>query len=345
MLTRPPAQPELYFSVGSVYIRKKWASLVLLVLQTTVLVLLMRYSRVNAGDTPYLVSCAVVASEALKVVTSLVLLRSRQASWADVTLQLQEEFVHRDTLKLAVPGLLYLIQNNLLFIALSNLEAAVYQVTYQLKLMTTAVFSVAMLGKRLSSEQVLALFMLTGGVALVQLSESRNNSPSRQLARQDQDPLLGLGCVLLACISSGFAGVYLERVMKHGRPVSIWMRNVQLGVFGFLFGMVTVVGTDLHRVWALGFFQGFNAVVWNVVLIQAAGGLLVAAVIVYADNILKGFATSVSIVLSSIISVFLFSFELSAGFVLGAAMVVVAVVLYGRKDSPAVVAKPKATQI
>ena len=35
---------------------------------------------------------------------------------------------------------------------------------------------------------------------------------------------------------------------------------------------------------------------------QAAGGLVVAAVIKYADNILKGFATAVSIVLSSIFS-------------------------------------------
>ena len=38
---------------------------------------------------------------------------------------------------------------------------------------------------------------------------------------------------------------------------------------------------------------------------KALGGLVVAAVIKYADNILKGFATAVSIVLSSILSYFL----------------------------------------
>jgi len=94
-----------------------------------------------------------------------------------------------------------------------------------------------------------------------------------------------------------------------------------------------------------GFFQGFNVVVWNVVVIQAAGGLLVAAVIVYADNILKGFATSVSIVLSSIVSVFLFSFRLSFGFVVGATIVVLAVILYGRKDAPAPVSKTTKPQV
>lgn len=40
-------------------------------------------------------------------------------------------------------------------------------------------------------------------------------------------------------------------------------------------------------------------------LLQALGGLVIAAVIKYADNILKGFATSLSIILSTLISYFL----------------------------------------
>ena len=39
-------------------------------------------------------------------------------------------------------------------------------------------------------------------------------------------------------------------------------------------------------------------------LLQALGGLVIAAVIKYADNILKGFATSLSIILSTLISYF-----------------------------------------
>ena len=36
-----------------------------------------------------------------------------------------------------------------------------------------------------------------------------------------------------------------------------------------------------------GFFHGFDGLVATVVFLQAAGGLLVAAVVKYADNILK----------------------------------------------------------
>ena len=63
---------------------------------------------------------------------------------------------------------------------------------------------------------------------------------------------------------------------------------------------------------------------------KALGGLVIAAVIKYADNILKGFATSISIILSSIVSYFLLKdFEPSTLFIIGSSFVIAATFLYG----------------
>ena len=49
-------------------------------------------------------------------------------------------------------------------------------------------------------------------------------------------------------------------------------------------------------------------------MLQSLGGLLVAAVIKYADNILKGFSTAGSILLSCIASIYIFDFQVCSCF-------------------------------
>jgi UDP-sugar transporter A1/2/3 len=69
-----------------------------------------------------------------------------------------------------------------------------------------------------------------------------------------------------------------------------------------LFGLLNVLLLDGKKVSSEGIFQGYNYMVWTIVFLSALGGLLIAAVITYADNIIKGFAMSLSIVLSTLIS-------------------------------------------
>ncbi len=77
-----------------------------------------------------------------------------------------------------------------------------------------------------------------------------------------------------------------------------------------------------------GFLYGYGPAVWSVVCLQAAGGLLVAAVMKYADNILKGFATAMSIICSCLLSMVLFGFQPSGMFLSGASLVLGAIYLY-----------------
>uniref|UniRef100_A0A7S3LKD9 UDP-N-acetylglucosamine transporter n=1 Tax=Aplanochytrium stocchinoi TaxID=215587 RepID=A0A7S3LKD9_9STRA len=327
------SRPAMRVPVLDVEVELKWISLVLMVFQNTLLVLIMRYSRVYANDgVLYLTSTAVVMSELFKFIIAITGTFHESSSISKGFIaHLKDEIFHVDTIKLAVPGLLYTVQNNLLFIALSNLEAAIYQVTYQLKILTTAVFSVALLGKHISSLQTISLFILTAGVAAVQLSQESFTKKETDDESNEQNPFLGLICVLLACCSSGFAGVYFEKILKQGRKVSLFVRNIQLSLFGMSLGLVGVVARDFEKVNSNGFFQGYNKVVWTVILVQAGSGFVIASVMKYADNILKGFATAISIILSSVISVYLFDFRITLLFFFGVVLVSMAVFLYGYK--------------
>nr|XP_029541966.1 UDP-N-acetylglucosamine transporter-like isoform X2 [Oncorhynchus nerka] len=211
--------------------RLKYLSLWVLVFQTTFLVLTMRYSRTLQGDGPrYLASSAVVVAELMKIITCVLLIfKEHSYNVRALNSILRQEITHKpkETLKLAIPSGIYTLQNNLLYVALSNLDAATYQVTYQLKILTTALFSVSMLGRRLGVYQWLSLLILMAGVALVQWpSESLGAPEKEQMSEGSQ--FVGMVAVLVACCSSGFAGVYFEKILKETKQ-SVWVRNIQLG--------------------------------------------------------------------------------------------------------------------
>uniref|UniRef100_A0A8C0MNI0 Solute carrier family 35 member A2 n=3 Tax=Canis lupus TaxID=9612 RepID=A0A8C0MNI0_CANLF len=305
--------------------RLKYISLAVLVVQNASLILSIRYARTLPGDR-FFATTAVVMAEVLKGLTCLLLLfAQKRGNVKHLALFLHEAVLvqYVDTLKLAVPSLIYTLQNNLQYVAISNLPAATFQVTYQLKILTTALFSVLMLNRSLSRLQWASLLLLFTGVAIVQAQQAGGGGP-RPL---DQNPGAGLAAVVASCLSSGFAGVYFEKILK-GSSGSVWLRNLQLGLFGTALGLVGLWWAEGTAVARRGFFFGYTPAVWGVVLNQAFGGLLVAVVVKYADNILKGFATSLSIVLSTVASIRLFGFHVDPLFALGAGLVIGAVYLY-----------------
>ena len=210
-----------------------------------------------------------------------------------------------------------------------------FQVSYQLKILTTALFSVIMLRKSLSATQWVSLIILFIGIATVQVQPTDPSKRASEKVNTEQSPTIGLSAVVVSCVCSGFAGVYFEKILKSSsQQSSVWLRNIQLGLFGTIIGLITMVVKDGPDVMEKGFFFAYTNFVWGVIFLQAGGGLIVALVVKYADNILKGFATSVSIIISTIASVYLFHFQLNAQFLIGSTLVIAAVYLYSKFPRP-----------
>jgi len=83
------------------------------------------------------------------------------------------------------------------------------QVTYQLKILTTALFSVAMLGKSVAPAQWTALLLLMSGVALVQVS--------LHFVETSQAPLH----LFLSCLADAGGGVCFSG--PRNRQPSCWL--------------------------------------------------------------------------------------------------------------------------
>ncbi|KAK6535408.1 hypothetical protein TWF694_001869 [Orbilia ellipsospora] len=344
----------------------KHISLVTLTFQNSALILIMHYSRImpTSPGGRYLTSTAVLMNEVIKLLICSVVAyydqtkkddQNEKASIWRTAWNVYSEVFKRDSWKLAVPAILYTLQNTLQYVAISNLDAATFQVTYQLKILTTALFSVTMLGRKLSVRQWLSLVLLTTGVAIVQLPTPTPPSPDPEPKSffkyiQDftssrfgtpesvpkDDPItqmngtLGFTAVIIACIISGLAGVYFEKILK-GASATVWVRNIQLSFFS-LFPALCLVLKDGGEISKRGFFGGYNDVVWTAIGFQAMGGIVVALCVNYADNIAKNFATSISIILSCIASVYYFNFVISLNFSIGSSIVIFATYLYSKPN-------------
>lgn len=288
----------------------------------------MHYSRIMplVDGHRYLASTAVFLNEVVKLSLSIIIAfydtKSTLGEPTPITTILKAIYTQvfsSDSWKLAIPAALYTLQNSLQYLAVSNLDAATFQVTYQLKILTTAIFSVTMLKRSLTTKKWISLVLLMAGVAVVQLPSPGASTSSEKAPRalleggaHEMSRSVGLIAVIVACAISGLAGVYFEKVLKDSNNVTLWIRNTQLAFWSlfpaFIFGVVFKDGAEIAK---NGFFQGYNGVVWTAIMFQAVGGLLVALVVNYADNIAKNFATSISIIISCVASVWLFDFNIT----------------------------------
>uniref|UniRef100_A0A7S1D9C7 UDP-galactose transporter n=1 Tax=Cyclophora tenuis TaxID=216820 RepID=A0A7S1D9C7_CYCTE len=357
--TTPPAAPKAptnetmasndkksFFSQGGF----RFLLLCFMVAQNSSTVLVSRYLRsAFPKEDQFNVNHLVCVTEIAKLLLSCLL--EFHATNGGLVKSIKENILDApmDALKISVPALLYLIQNTLLYVAISNLAAPLFQVTYQGKLVTTAIVSVMMLNRKYAVKQWICLVALSLGVAVVVLAEKKDDDSSSSANTAEQSLVLGLTCVTISCVCSALAGVYFEKVLKKKvtdtsgatkAPVSMWMRNVQLAFFSIVIAVAQGLGQGGDGE-PKPYLHGFSFWAWILVGLQAGGGLLVAAVIKYADNVLKGLATGVSVVVATSFSMVFFDTPLTGQFAMGAVMILISVYFFSN-DLPAACVKKSA---
>lgn len=226
-----------------------------------------------------------------------------------------------NTLLLIIPAGAYNLQNSLEYVAFANIDASTFSALVQIKMLFAAFFFRIVMKKKLCKRQFMSLIILTSGVMLCSIKKDGGDSTST-----------GILATIGIALTSGFASVYTEKVIKCSKnkqvKKSLAHTQAQLAIVSLVIMGLYTIFRDKAVILEKGFFYKFDGSAFIACFNSALGGVIVAAVLKYADSILKGYATAVSVVLTGIMSNILFGTSLSLPYGIGAINVICAVLLY-----------------
>jgi uncharacterized membrane protein len=144
--------------------------LCLLAVQNCFKSLLMRYVMKDKPD--FLTSTAVIGVEVVKLVLSvcyILIIDKRPLS--SIYTFMRDDSKH--AILLTIPAAAYSFQMSMEYVALANLNAAIFSVLVQTKLLTTASFSALILRTKFKYIQIISLVLLTVGVMLININSMK----------------------------------------------------------------------------------------------------------------------------------------------------------------------------
>lgn len=156
-----------------------------------------------------------------------------------------------------------------------------YAVLIQLKVATTAVAFRAAFGRTrpIGARRWAALLLLLLGCAASQLRTSVRETLAQ--------PLMGYVLVLTQCTISAVASIYTEWLLKRSSQ-SIYLQNLQMYVYGTLFGLAALASKGLTPV---DLIEGWNAAAFVSMGLLAFSGLTVSAIMKYGKKRVRERAT------------------------------------------------------
>jgi len=109
--------------------------------------------------------------------------------------------------------------------------------------------------------------------------------------------------------------------------------QIQMAAASLVIIGVFAVVSDLPTIVQVGIWHGFDRAAVIAVLSSAFGGLIVSAVLKYADSVLKGYATAASVMLTGLLSSMLLGTSLDLHFLLAVVNVTCSIALYSQNSA------------
>jgi len=259
----------------------------------------------------YDATAAVLLAEVAKLIFTVLMLSPEARSAVRPT---------ASCLLFAVPAVLYVVQNRLVFEALRRLAPPEYQLLNNMKLFTTSLVFRVTMKRRLTLLQWLALVLLAVGMAVAtreppSAAGGRDAASAVDGAGDDGRGMwTGIGYMTMVSWCSAFAGVSNEWLIK--RSPNALEANLWLYLFGLIpcCWQLSMTPDAWGRLLRL---EGFSLLTWMVVLCNAVLGQTIAFLLRYADSIVKLHAVCAAMGFTTVMSVCFLGFEVRFNMVAG----------------------------
>ncbi|XP_017700478.1 CMP-sialic acid transporter 5-like isoform X2 [Phoenix dactylifera] len=261
-------------------------------------------------------------TEVTKVLFAIIMLmfQARQQKVGEKSLLSISNIVQaaRNNVLLAIPALLYAINNYLKFIMQLYFNPATVKMLSNLKVLVIAVLLKIIMKRRFSIIQWEALALLLIGISVNQL----RSLPQGTTALDLPVAMVAYIYTLIFVTVPSLASVYNEYALKSQFETSIYLQNLFLYGYGAIFNFLAIVGTAIFKgPSSFDILQGHSKATMLLICNNAAQGILSSFFFKYADTILKKYSSTVATIFTGIASALLFGHTLTINFMLGISIV------------------------
>merc|ERR1711879_464629 len=229
-----------------------------------------------------------------------------------------------------LPALLYGIQNLCTAAAYQNLDGLMFNLLNNTKYIWNAMWLFVLLGKRQSTIQIFALFVLSGVAVMVSLDNHKGGDSKKQ------NNTTGIMFILAASTISGLAGALVQRASQTGKvPRNAFMLTTELAVYQILtMGVKIFVESQIlgygegMEIMKLGLYHGFHATAMIPILLNAVGGITVGLIYKYVGGLLKGYALIFGLIISGVVRSYIEGLPLTPTLFVGLGLTVASLYLW-----------------
>ncbi|KAA8527307.1 hypothetical protein F0562_034596 [Nyssa sinensis] len=261
-------------------------------------------------------------TEAAKILFAIVMLlfQARHQKVGEKPLLSVSTFVQaaRSNMLLAVPALLYAINNYLKFIMQLYFNPSTVKMLSNLKVLVIAVLLKIIMRRRFSIIQWEALALLLIGISINQLRSLPDGTTAMGLPVATGAYIYTLIFVTVPSLAS----VYNEYALKSQYETSIYLQNLFLYGYGAIFNFLGILITAIFKgPSSFDILQGHSKATMLLIFNNAAQGILSSFFFKYADTILKKYSSTVATIFTGLASAALFGHTLTINFILGISVV------------------------